>query len=201
MYRIGMTTTQAAAVGCALLLSACANQTDPPPSMPSPPGEASVTVPTSTAAPGTQIDVRAVGFAASTTVEVGFGPPNSEFSVVSQASTNAAGELNTNITIPESARRGRPYVVVVQERDHEPRAVSDPFVVGSAGDSVSVHGRLTDEGVECPAMRDPAGTLYTLATGDLDWGPGTQVMVRGTIAGMSTCMQGTTISVSSIERH
>lgn len=201
MYRNGITITQAAAVGCVFLLSACAGQADPPPSMPSPPGEASVTVPVSTAAPGTRIDVQAGGFAVSTTVEVGFGPPNSEFTVVSQANTSAAGELNTSITIPASAMRGRPYVVVVQERDHEPRAVSNPFVVGAAGDSVSVHGSLTNEGVECPAMRDPAGTLYTLATNDLDWAAGTQVMVRGTIAGMSTCMQGTTISVSSIERH
>lgn len=206
MYRIGMMTARAAAVSCAFLISGCAGQVDPtplpgPPAEPAPPGAASVTVPASTAAPGSQIEVRASGFAGNTMVELGFGPPQSEFTVVRQVRTNSAGELNTSITIPTTANRGRPYVVVVQETDNEPRAVSDPFVVGAPGDAVSLHGTLTDEGVECPAMRDPAGALYTLATTDLEWGPGTQVMVRGTIAGASTCMQGTTIDVSNIERH
>lgn len=88
---------------------------------------------------------------------------------------------------------------MVTSPDHDPRETSDPFVVGSPGDAVSVHGELTDEGVECRALRGPFGTLYTLAVSDLEHSPGSEVMVEGTIAGASICMQATTIDVESIE--
>lgn len=63
---------------------------------------------------------------------------------------------------------------------------------------VTIKGRLTDEGVECPAMRDEVGILYTLS-GDLGgFGPGDQVCVRGRPVEMSICQQGVTIAVVSI---
>jgi uncharacterized protein YgiM (DUF1202 family) len=63
---------------------------------------------------------------------------------------------------------------------------------------VTVSGTLTREGVECPAMRGDNGRLYTLAgdTGRVQ--PGDHVRVRGTLAQISTCQQGTTIRVESI---
>jgi Protein of unknown function (DUF5818) len=90
------------------------------------------------------------------------------------------------------------------------------FAVGSAGiplkaaierqvtaqqpQSITVTGKLTDEGVECKAMRGDDGKLYTL-TGDLkDFRTGAYVKVTGRIAEMSNCMQGTTLSVEKIER-
>ena len=65
---------------------------------------------------------------------------------------------------------------------------------------MEVTGVLTDEGVECPALRGRDGQLYTLAgdTGGFDTGDA--VTVRGTLAEMSICQQGTTINVQSIER-
>ena len=71
---------------------------------------------------------------------------------------------------------------------------------GSADDALTVTGTLTDEGVECPALRGDDGRLYTLAGGDLsDVSTGERIRVRGTVAEMSTCMQGITITVDSIE--
>ncbi len=65
---------------------------------------------------------------------------------------------------------------------------------------VTVVGTLNDEGVECPAMRGDDGQLYTLG-GDLKgYRSGDRVKVTGEVAEMSTCMQGTTISIESIER-
>lgn len=172
-----------------------------PPEQPTPPGAASVTVPTSTAAPGSDITVRASGFTPSTRVQIGIGRPASEYSVVTEASTDSEGRLEITVEVPSWAERGDSYVVVVTEPDHDPRESSDPFVVGAPGDPVQVHGELTGEGTECPALRDPFGTLYTLAVSDLQHGPGTEVMVEGTIAGASICMQGTTIDVESVERR
>lgn len=66
---------------------------------------------------------------------------------------------------------------------------------------VTVVGTLSDEGVECAAMRGDDGTLYTLTgQGTLGYGAaGTRVSVTGKIADISICQQGTTIEVSSVE--
>ena len=59
-------------------------------------------------------------------------------------------------------------------------------------------GELTDEGVECQAFRSEDGQLFTLI-GDLEgYGNGDKVVVCGTIAEISFCMQGTTLVISYI---
>jgi hypothetical protein len=59
-------------------------------------------------------------------------------------------------------------------------------------------GELTDEGIECQAFRSDTGELFTLI-GDLEgYGIGDKVVVCGTIAEISFCMQGTTLVISYI---
>lgn len=68
----------------------------------------------------------------------------------------------------------------------------------SAGSELCLVGRPTAEGVECQAFRTSDGRLYTLI-GDLGGLVGDdRVCVCGTPVEMSTCMQGTTISVMRI---
>jgi hypothetical protein len=68
----------------------------------------------------------------------------------------------------------------------------EPATVGE----VCVRGRVTDEGIECPAMRGADGRLYTLA-GDLaGLAPGAEACICGTVAELSTCMQGTTLAIT-----
>lgn len=68
------------------------------------------------------------------------------------------------------------------------------------GKGLTVRGKLTDEGVECPALRGDDGKLYTLL-GDLKGHrPGDTVCVRARVAEISYCMQGTTLSVEHIDR-
>lgn len=70
---------------------------------------------------------------------------------------------------------------------------------GNGGQMINVRGTLTDEGVECQALRGDDGELYTL-TGDLSgFETGDRVRVRGTVAEVSICQQGTTIEVQSIK--
>lgn len=80
---------------------------------------------------GSQVQITASGFPENTAVEVGFGPPESEYEVISQAQTNAQGRLTTTVEIPSWAENGRSYVFVVAERDNQPKAVSDRFTVTS----------------------------------------------------------------------
>ncbi|MDQ2696458.1 MAG: LysM peptidoglycan-binding domain-containing protein [Pseudomonadota bacterium] len=67
--------------------------------------------------------------------------------------------------------------------------------------TVEIRGTLTDEGVECPAVRTEDGKLYTLV-GDLhDARPGDRLLVKGTRAEMSFCMQGITLVVQRVEQR
>ena len=67
------------------------------------------------------------------------------------------------------------------------------------GKPIQVRGVRTDEGVECQALRTANGQLYTL-TGDLGgFKTGDKVRVKGEIAQVSTCQQGITIAVETIQ--
>jgi hypothetical protein len=62
---------------------------------------------------------------------------------------------------------------------------------------ICIRGKLTDEGIECLALRSD-GELYTL-TGDTDgFQVGDEICVCGAVADLSVCMQGTTITVTHI---
>lgn len=65
--------------------------------------------------------------------------------------------------------------------------------------TLNISGTLTDEGVECRALRANDGQLYTL-TGDLEgFQTGDRVRVRGKVAERTFCGQGTTIEVEEIK--
>ena len=63
---------------------------------------------------------------------------------------------------------------------------------------VIVKGTMTAEGIECPALRDRGGILYTLAGEIGTFRAGDQVCVKGRRVAMSTCQQGITITVEWI---
>jgi hypothetical protein len=63
-----------------------------------------------------------------------------------------------------------------------------------------VTGTLTDEGVECPALRGDDGRLYTLAGDVSGFSTGDRVRVRGRVAEISFCQQGTTLEVRAIRQ-
>lgn len=184
-------------------LAACQQYTPPvdaPP--PAEPGDgAHVEVDATTVAPGGPLPILAEGFPPDTPVQIGVGQPDSEYSVIAQATTDADGRVETTIDVPGWAMAGTPYVVVVAQDGADPRAVSEPFVVASPGDAIEVVGTLTDEGVECPAVRGVGGELYTLATDDVGWPPGTDVRVEGRVAEVSLCMQGTTLEDVTVQRR
>jgi hypothetical protein len=70
-----------------------------------------------------------------------------------------------------------------------------------AAQTVHVTGVLTDEGVECPALRGDDGQLYTLTprSSTAGFNVGDRVRVSGKVAEVSFCGQGTTLEVKSIK--
>ncbi len=64
----------------------------------------------------------------------------------------------------------------------------------------TVRGVLTDEGIDCPTIRDRRGTLYSLVGSTGDFKTGDRVCVKGTRLDGSTCHQGITITVDWIGR-
>jgi LysM repeat protein len=62
--------------------------------------------------------------------------------------------------------------------------------------TLTLRGEITTEGVECLAMRDDRGRLYTLTGRVRNLEPGDYVEVRGVRAEVSFCQQGRTIDVA-----
>ena len=64
---------------------------------------------------------------------------------------------------------------------------------------VTIVGKLTNEGVECQALRGDDGELYTLLGGELGKLPAeSRVRVIGERLEFSSCQQGITVRVRSI---
>jgi LysM repeat protein len=82
----------------------------------------------------------------------------------------------------------------------DPAALAAGDALLLAGDTLTIEGRITDEGVTCPALRDDEGTLFTLAGVQEVPAEGTRVRITGTLPEMSVCMQGITIGVERMER-
>lgn len=90
--------------------------------------------------------------------------------------------------------------VTNQEKPAMQNTVVQGKAIPKAGKKVVVRGVLTDEGVECQALRGDDGILYTL-TGDLEgFEVGDHVRVQGTVAEVSICQQGTTLDVKKIQK-
>jgi hypothetical protein len=70
---------------------------------------------------------------------------------------------------------------------------------GDENRSVRIVGTLTDEGVECPALRGDDGNLYTLTPRELQgFEIGDHVAVVAKLAQVSFCNQGKTLEVQKI---
>lgn len=70
-----------------------------------------------------------------------------------------------------------------------------------SGQTIVVKGILTDEGIECQALRSDTNELYSLV-GDLKgFQVGDKICVAGTIAESSFCQQGQTIVGSWIGKY
>ena len=189
-------------------LGACGGgEPDPEPTPDPEPGNGAT--PTLSVAPdqgpvGSAVTIRADGLEPGERVGIGFGPPRSEYRILTRVRADAEGHAEATVQVPDWAEAGRSYLWVAAPEGPGGEAMSPEFRVtagpGDGGDegTIRVTGVLTDAGVECQALETDDDELYTL-TGELGgYEAGDRVTVEGRVAGMSYCMQGTTIAVERI---
>ena len=113
-----------------LALAACGGGDEPETPAPQPGIPASLSVSPHDGPVGTDVQLTLQGFPPDTRVDIGFGPPDSEYSVLRTATTSGNGTLDTTATVPSWAESGRRYVFVVADNvDQEPKAISGTFTV------------------------------------------------------------------------
>jgi LysM repeat protein len=98
-------------------------------------GEESVSITPTSGPVDTEIQVNATGFPANAAVNVGIGRYASEPTVIQSAQTDAQGNVNTTITLPEVAEPGSEWSVVVGTQGWRITALSEIFTV--TGDPVN----------------------------------------------------------------
>ena len=147
---------------------------------------------------GTAVTVYTENLPIQAKVHVGVGATRTGFESVFDAEQQMFGEVSATITIPPTAPWDRAVVLIAFDAIFAPIGISDPFhVIGPEG-FLRRTGEITDEGVECLAMRDTDGYLYTLIGETDGLEPGASVAIEGTYVETSICMQGTTLSVARV---
>jgi Protein of unknown function (DUF5818) len=114
------------------------------------------------------------------------------------------GGLTPQVLTPIAVRHTVPSVPVtlMGVRIHASTNSQEALLgeTGGGSGTICVRGTLTDEGIECQALRTDTGELYTLVGNLGGFTIGDQVYVAGTLAAVSFCMQGMTIVVSWISK-
>jgi hypothetical protein len=145
--------------------------------------------------PGTLVTIFTENLPLQAKVHVGVGATRTGFEALHEAEQGMWGEVSATITIPETAPWDRAVLLVAFDAIFAPIGLSDPFHVTRADGTLQRTGEVTSEGVECIAMRDSDGFLYTLI-GNVDGlQPGDSVVIEARYVETSMCMQGTTLEV------
>lgn len=148
--------------------------------------------------PGTEVTLRSTRLPAITPMRIGIGATHFGFEEIGQVLSTERGEISVTVVVPEWATSEVSYRMIVFDFYFAPLALTEVFHVTAPDGTVGREGVLTEDGVECPAMRGDDQMLYTL-TGDLaGYRSGDRVRIRGRIAETSMCMQGTTLEVVEI---
>jgi hypothetical protein len=151
---------------------------------------------------GATVTVTASGLPGVAPVRLSLGPTGDE-TLLATPTTSERGTLSESLRLPDWVPPGTELIFSVETEDGRLRLRSARFLVQAdgpqPGETVTVTGTLSNEGVECQALRGDDGRLYTLAEPAAGgFGPGDRVTVAGVVAVMSGCMQGITITNATI---
>ncbi|MGC9467722.1 MAG: GerMN domain-containing protein [Anaerolineae bacterium] len=134
--------------------------------------EASVAISPQSGPVGTQVQVTATGFPPEVPVKIGFGRPESEYDVLKTAQTDADGEVDIQIAIPEFADPEDTWLLVVATTDGAITELSDPFdvtpVVAEPEISITPQAGAVGTQIQVTAMGLPAETPVDIGFGRVD---------------------------------
>jgi hypothetical protein len=148
--------------------------------------------------PGTEVTIFTENLPLQARVHLGVGATRTGFEALIEAEQGMWGEVSGTITIPETAPFDRAVLLVAFDAIFAPIGLSAPFHVTRPDGTLQRTGRITDEGVECLAMRDADGFLYSLVGNTGGLAEGQAVVVEARYVEMSTCAQGTTLDVVQV---
>jgi len=144
---------------------------------------------------GTMVTVYTENLPLQAKVHVGVGATRTGFEALAEGEQGMWGEVSGTIAIPETAPYDRALLIVAFDAIFAPIGLSDPFHVTRPDGTLQRTGRITDEGVECLAMRDGDDFLYTLVGNTEGLSVGDPIVVEARYVEMSICQQGTTLQV------
>ena len=153
--------------------------------------------------PGTEVQIYTENLPPQAKIHVGVGAMRAGFEALAEATQEMWGEVSATVRIPRYATWERPIVFIVFNGVFSPIGISDPFHVTDDRGWIRRSGRITDEGLACPTLRDADEYMYALA-GDLaglrDLKPGAEVTVEGTVTESGPCGGADQIDVVRWER-
>ena len=147
---------------------------------------------------GTEVQIFTENLPLQAKVHLGIGATRTGFEALIEAEQGMWGEVGGTITIPENAPWDRAALLVAFDAIFAPIGLSAPFTVTRADGIFQRTGRITDEGVECPAMRDTDGFLYSLVGNTDGLEAGQSVVLQGRYVEASICQQGITMEVTEV---
>lgn len=147
---------------------------------------------------GSKVTVSIGGLTLHAKVDVGFGT-FAEQRILYHDTATVDGAFKATVTIPADARPGAYYFFLADTDSGRPFGRPQVFLVTTKDGTVTLTGKRTADGGPCPALRTSTDEVFGL-TGANDAPPvGVAMTVQGTIVEGSSCTQGITIAVSSIQ--
>ncbi len=145
--------------------------------------------------PGTTVRLYTENLPPQATIHVGVGAMRAGFEALAQGRQEMYGEVSATAQVPSYANWERPLVFIVFNGVFSPIGISDPFHVTNEDGLVQRTGRITDEGIGCPALRDNDQYMYALSGNVSGLEPGDSVVVVGGISLSGECGEVDSIDI------
>ncbi|MBI1299238.1 LysM peptidoglycan-binding domain-containing protein [bacterium] len=116
--------------------------------------------------PGANVQVTASGLPANAIIEMGAGQINTEYDIIAQAQSDAQGNLNRSVRIPELANAGEEWVIAVTPSGSPADYISNQFTVTEPSDDDENQGLFTRTNIYLIALEDEGRSGTQIGCGD-----------------------------------
>ncbi len=124
--------------------------------------------------PASDVRLRATGFAANRSMEIGFGRVESEYDIVARVVTDANGSIDRQVQVPGFANAGAQYVFVVRPEGTSNETISNVFTATGNGETqipqitISPRQGAPDSNIQVAISGFPMNTRISYGIGELN---------------------------------